>query len=96
MTKAHSCWKKRYERAKSSLLGLAALDVANRYLDEELCVQVSYWERDGKVFARAVLPNGDVKEEFGEGPLTLAVGQKVTESLLSKLKISETKLQKHI
>lgn len=89
MTKAQRIWRDKYERVRSVFPAEEAIRRANSAVEEELAVVLSYSEADSMAQARVRLPNGHELQEHCVGYLTTTIKLRLTEILLSKLKMSD-------
>lgn len=94
LTKAQKVWRERYDNVRSIKNGMDAVNAANRTLEEELGVTVSYLELPNEAVVEARLPNGQVKRESEVGYLTTTICLRMTENLLSKIKVSDLERSK--
>lgn len=93
-TKAYLIWSARYEGVRFIKNEVKALEAANTILLEELGIAVTYSESNGEAIAEASLPNGQVRQEKEVGYLTATVRFRMTERLLSKIKVSDLERSK--
>jgi hypothetical protein len=70
-------------------MGMEAINAANRTLEEELGITVSYFELPNEAVVEARLPNGQTRREVETGYLTATVCLRMTENLLSTLKVRD-------
>ena len=89
VTKAYLIWNARHEGVRFIKNEVKALEAANQTLHEELGIAVTYSESNGEAIAEARLPNGQVRQEKEVGYLTTTVCFRMTEKLLSKIKVSD-------
>lgn len=89
LTKVQKVWKDRYDSARQVMSGFKALEAANRKLEEEFGILLSYEDVAGEALVLVKLPNGSTKSLSQVGYLTLTVQVRLTEQVLGEVKVAD-------
>jgi hypothetical protein len=95
MTKVQKVWRERYESARHVMTGFNALAAANKKLEEEYGVFLSYEDVAGEALVIAKLPNGSTRSLSEVGYLTLTVQVRLTEQVLAEVKVADLEKKAH-